>query len=603
MDSNPLPLKTRVLFACMVLVVLGIYAYPTLRTSESIGPGILPPIFGPDLSLYLNISTALANQAGQVIEPYYGVNVPVARMGYLKFGEAFRLFRDLNSLLSGNLWWAVLLWNLLWWGMLCVIALWFFRRFLPDNSPLVIPVGLAFLMLFNFGVVQNQVVAWAHFTTFHAFQTVQLPYIRSFFPQTPVPLVILYLGLQIRALQKWSWPWWAAMAVTQFLAFTIFPYAMLIMAGISAVAILGQLLSRGQLKWIVLSGYGAACAVGDLIFLLCGNQIARAGGPVQQPLIHLQLSVLPHRIGGMWILLAVLATSVLFIRDLAPEVKWPVFGLAATNLLLLLGDIVFSETALQVSHHAAYFVHATAAVLAAFLLSSALSFLRSGGAIARSVLYGILGLLILNGLLVAEATYRFSWAANQEQTEIARVLTSDPLQENDLVIARSLTVDDDCAWVPLISKSHVLFCRSAQVLLSPEQNQQIQRFRQALYLYFTNKDALWVERVLNDRAGAELSRLTFLGQITTNAESRQKNIDAVRSELIPLLVKVEKRDPEVVDFFGRYRRIIVIDDSQDPYFAGSRLSQYLQIGKQQRLGKLLVLDCIPLRTDSSAGTR
>lgn len=603
MDKNPLPLKTRALFTCMVLVVLGIYAYPTLRTSESIGSSILPPIFGPDLSLYLNISTAQTNQAGHVIDPYYGVNVPVARMGYLKFGVAFRLFRELNSLLSGNLWWAVLLWNLFWWGMLCIIALWFFRRFLPDSPPAAVLVGLAFLMLFNFGVLQNQVVAWTHFHGFRSFENVQLPYIRSFFPQIPVPLVILYLGLQIRALQKWTWWCWAVMAATQFLTFTIFPYAMLIMAGISAVAIFGQLVSRRQLKWIVLSGYGAACAVGDLIFLLHGNQIARAGGPVQQPLIHLQLSVLPHRIGGMWILLAVLAAAVFLMRDLASEVKWPVFGLAATNLLLLLGDVFFSETALQVSHHAAYFVQATTTVVVTVLLSTTLASLPSAGTIARFVLYGILGLLILNGLLIAEATYRFSWAANQQQSEIARVLTSDPLRENDLVIARSLTVDDDCAWVPLVSKSHVLFCRSAQVLLSPEQNQQIQRFRQALYLYFTNKDDLWVERVLNDRASAELSRLTFLGQITTDAESRQKNIDAVRSELIPLLVKVEKRDPEVVDFFGHYRRIVVIDDSQDPYFAGSRLSRYLQIEKQQRLGKLLVLDCIPLRTDSSAGAR
>jgi hypothetical protein len=598
-----LSLKTRALFAFMVLVVLGIYSYPTFRTTQTIDSRILPPIFGPDLSLYLNISTTHTNQAGQVIDPYYGVDVPVARMGYLKFGVAFRFFKELNSLLSGNLWWAVLLWNLFWWGILCIIALWFFRRFLPDNSPPAVLVGLAFLMLFNFGVLQNQVVAWTHFPGFRAFQNVQLPYIRSFFPQIPVPLVIFYLGLQIRALQKWTWSLWAAMAVTQFLAFTIFPYAMLVMAGISSVAILGQLVSRKQLKWIVLSGYAAACAVGDLLFFLHGNQIARTGGPVQQPLIHLQLSVLPQRIGGMWILLAVLAAAVFLICDLASEVKWPVFGLAATNLLLLLGDVFFSETALQVSAHVGYFVQATAAVLVAFLLTNALARLPSPSTIARSVLYGISGLLILNGLLIAEATYRYFLAANQEQAELSRELTSDSLQENDLVIARSLTVDDDCAWVSLISKSHVLFCRSAQVLLSPEQNQQIQRFRQALYLYFTNKDDLWVERVLNDRASSELSRLTFLGQITTNVEDRKKNIDAVRSELIPVLVKVENRDPEVVDFFRHYRRIVVFDDSQNPYFAGSRLSQYFQIVKQQRRGDLLILDCAPLRADSSAGAR
>lgn len=98
-------------------------------------------------------------------------------------------------------------------------------------------------------------------------------------------------------------------------------------------------------------------------------------------------------------------------------------------------------------------------------------------------------------------------------------------------------------------KAHPLYCRNAQVLLSPEQNQQVHRFRQALYLYFINLDSRWVEHVLEDpHAITELSRLTFLGQVTVNPADRQQGIDAVRNELIPLLIKVENKDPDVQSF-------------------------------------------------------
>jgi hypothetical protein len=178
------------------------------------------------------------------------------------------------------------------------------------------------------------------------------------------------------------------------------------------------------------------------------------------------------------------------------------------------------------------------------------------------------------------------------QAELAQSLKADPPLATDLVIARSLFVDDDCALVPLLSNSHSLFCRNAQVLLSPEQNQQIQRFRQALYLYFTNRDDRWVEHILDDpNAMSELTRLMFLGQVEANAEDRQRGVESVRQELIPLLIKVQNHDPVVRSFFAQYRRVMVIDHVADPYFSTQRLSAYLKIERQQTVGKLLILDC------------
>ena len=140
------------------------------------------------------------------------------------------------------------------------------------------------------------------------------------------------------------------MATTQFVAFTIFPYAMLMMVGITAFATLGLLIAgRALVPRLTLVLYALVCGLLDLIFFLHGSQVARAGAPGQYSLIHLQLSVLPHRIGGMWLILAALTVAVLFVRDLAPEIRWPLAGLGLSNLFLLVGDAFFSETALQVS--------------------------------------------------------------------------------------------------------------------------------------------------------------------------------------------------------------------------------------------------------------
>ncbi len=322
----------------------------------------------PDVSLYLNISTMKATSSGQLVDPYYGIPVPAARMGYLKFRLAFLLFGGVNALLHGDLWWSLLVWNLFWWGVLGVLAVWFFQHFLPDRSPVVVIAGVAVLMFFNFGILKSLFAAWAHLPSIRGFESLELPFIRPFFPQIPVPLLLLYLGLQIKALQKRSWWFWAGMAVTQFLAFATFPYAMLMMAGVTAVAAVGQVVRRHMLvQWSTLLLYAIACAFSDLLFFLHGGQAARSGAPGQYSLIHIQMSVLPHRIGGMWLILAALTVLVFFIRDLAPEIKWPLAGLGLSTLFLLIGDVFFSETTLQMSQHGGYFVHFTATVLFVFL--------------------------------------------------------------------------------------------------------------------------------------------------------------------------------------------------------------------------------------------
>lgn len=596
--TTPLKPITVLLFAVAIALILGIYSYPALRTTAVTGSRLLPPISAPDPSLYLNISTIKSGSA-EIVDPYYGVALPAARLGYLKFRLAFLMFGRLHQLLGGNLWWSMLVWNWLWWAALSVAVVWLFRQFLPDASPALVVMGLSLVMLFNFGVLQNQISAWLHPGSLRGFRDVVFPYIRSFFPQVPIPLVVVYLILQIRALQSNRLPYWVAMGLIQLIAFMIFPYAMLMMAGISLVSVIAFVWpGRWQNRPLPLTRallFAFACGIADLFFVFHGNQTMRSGAPGQYALVHLQVSLLPHRIGGMWMILAALTAGLFFIRDLAPEIRWPIAGLALTNLFFLLGDAFFSETTLQVSHHAGYFVHTTASILFMFLMSAGIRRFHRFAPQLRWALMLCGMFLLINGALVAHATYLQFLPGNQELAQLANSLRSAQPQSDDLVVARSLNVDDDCAWVSLLTPSHVLYCRNVQVLMSPEQNQQIQRFRQALYLYFTGKDPQWLEAILaNSNNTTELTRLTFLGQVTVDAAGRQQGIDAVRKELIPRLETAEHQDPDATGFFSHYRRVLVIDNLDQPYFAESRLSSYLAIQQRQTVGRLLILTCTPL---------
>ena len=592
---NNHPLHKYLLPIAAVGLTLVIYTYPALKTTAVTGLRALPPATAPDLSLYLNISAMKTTADGQLVDPYYGVTVPTARMGYSKFRLAFVLFSWLRHLLSGNLWWCQLLWNLIWWAALGALAWWFFREFLPDGSVEIIMLGLAILMLFNFGIARNCFLAWIHLPSLQGFREVEFPYIRPFFPQLPIPLLLLYLGVQIKALQQRKATAWMALVIIQLLAFMTFPYATLMMAGMTAIALAGLLLERKQLPWAKVLVYGIACAACDLIFFLHGSGVTRTGSSGKYSLIHIQLSTLPHRIGGMWLLLAALTASVFFIRDLSPEIKWPLAGLGVTNLLLMLGDAFFSETLLQVSVHAGYFIHFSVSILLMFLVATAFRYLKRTSPRWRFAVVAMIGLLVLNGVLVAQGTYLTSLPQNRESAELAQSLQADPPQPDDLVIARAATVDDDCAWAPLITDSHVLFCRNAQVLLSPEQNRGIHRLRQALNLYFSGRDADWVEHVIREpHAENDLLRLMFLGQDTSDPSDRAVGIKELKTDLIPRLVSVQQRDPQMLAFFSQYKRIFVVDNFTHPSFLLPRLSSYFQIEERTRTGDLLLLRCKPL---------
>src|SRR5579863_6074122 len=189
-DLDPHTPKSPWLILSFIALILGFYSYPALKTAAKTGSRDLPAVSAPDMSLYLNISSMKATSSGTLIDPYYGIPVPSARLGYLKFRTAFLLFEIFSRSLHGNLWWSLLLWNLFWWGLLCALVGWFFQQFLPEPSPLLILLGIGLLMFFNFGVLKSVLGAWAHLPSLHGFDSVEFPFIRPFFPQVPIPLLV-----------------------------------------------------------------------------------------------------------------------------------------------------------------------------------------------------------------------------------------------------------------------------------------------------------------------------------------------------------------------------------------------------------------------------
>ncbi|MGO9826169.1 MAG: hypothetical protein ACLPMG_12955 [Terriglobales bacterium] len=465
---------------------------------------------------------------------------------------------------------------------------------MPDNSILLVALGLGLLMWSNFGLLKPLFMAWLHLPSLQGFENVGLAYARPFFPQLPIPLVLAYLGLQMSLLRAERLRIWIGMALLQFLAFAIFPYATLMMAGITLVVTVWLLVAHLQsVPWRSLIAYGTFCAAVDFLYLRFGTITA---DPQTHPSIfHIELEEVPHLIGGMWIILALLTLATALVPNLPAKIKCPLVGLGLTNLILLLGDVFSPETALMLSHHAGYFVHPTVALLLTFTISALCVRLRATARYTRPALGVVVILLAGNAMLMAAATYRAFLPLNQQQAEAANLLQSIPASAGDLLILPAKTVEDPCEWTPLVSPSKVLYCRNAATLLTANQTLTAQRFRQALYLYFTGKESQQLESMTKDpKALDDEMRLAYFGGIIPfRQEERAQGLSAIRTELIPMLDEAAHQDQAMQAFLRQFSRILVVDSRQDPVFNRQRLESYLVIQKELPAGDLTVLICNP----------
>ncbi len=574
----------RVAYSLVVTIVLAIYSYPVLRTAAKTGSLHLPAVSAPDLGVYLSISKLEHSSDGSILNPYYHVSVPNA-VSYLKFRSGPLLFGLLNRGIGGRLWFGLFVWNVLWWLFLCLSVIWLLSRFLPHSPVDLVLAGLALLTLFSFESAWRTIAGWVHGS--FAWPATGLPYIRPFSPQIGVPLLVCYLALQIRALEGTRVRIWAAMAVLQFVAFTAFPYATLMMAGLTAVAASWYVFASCYLRkstWKLALGYLLASAVLDAAFTMYGAGSARLTFPGHESLVDFQPAVLGSAIGKTWILIAILVLAVAVNRKIRSEVKWPLVGLGLGTLLFALGDAVVPERFLFLNNHIAYFYEPTILILSLFLLSAHADILERSGRL-RILSLSMLALCCAYGALLAHGNYRSNLNYNIEQADLANWFEHTEVSAQDLVITTFATYSyDDCEWIPLVSSAEVLYCRNAQLTLTPELNRDVQRFREVLYLYFDGKDHNWLEKT------SQIERYGFYGEISSYRapDERAARISAVRQEMLPIFYRTEDRDPSITAFFRRFRQVWVIQNQQNAELEASRLRSYFDLKEQFKSGTLRI---------------
>ncbi len=593
MAGPPASSSRRMATFAIVLAILAIYSYPYFATTWTLASRLVPYEFAADLSFYLNLGQLGSSQHQPALNPYYGTPMQAGGFGYLTFDLAFRVFGWLENILNHNLWYTVLAWSWLWWMAICMGAFWFFRLALPGETAPVIYLGVSLLFFFNFGILKSLLGAWLHLPSLAGFEALSLPYIRTFFPPIPVALLLLYLALQVRALRFFHWYDWAGLCVLQALAFAMFPYATLLMAGstfVVAVAFFESLSPRRWVKTIV--PYGVACAAIDFMFLL-----RRRLGPGTHVSNFSLFSLRPSHIfdltGGALILLVLLSALTVVLPPFGSRgAKWTLAGLGFSNLFLILADAVFAPS-LLLSVHGGYFLHCTISLQVAYFGAALFARFQPGHAWLKPACLAAIILVVVNGALLALGNYRAFLPQNREISEFARAVGSLKVVDGDLIVARADSVDDLCAWAPLLTRGTVLFCRSAQYELSDSERRGFHRLRQALYLYFTGKDSRWVEGVIRDPAAlTEQDRLAFAGEINP---SDQETLDTgkreIEAELIPLLAEVEKLQG-LTQFFSRpYPHVLVIDDARHRVFVKDRLASLLAIESEQQVGDFVLLWC------------
>src|ERR1700688_3894589 len=191
---------------------------------------------------------------------------------------------------------------------------------------------------------------------------------------------------------------------------------------------------------------------------------------------------------------------------------------------------------------------------------------------------------------MAEGNYRGNLTHNVRQADLASWFGRGEVSSRDLVITQyEGTQCDACEWIPLLSDAETLYCRNSQLALTPEQNRDMQRLREVLYLYFVGKDHQWLENA------TEFERYGLYGEVSSfhRPEERTARIIALRHEMLPFFERIENGDPSMHEFFRRFQRVWIIQYRQNPAFVDTRLASYLNFKEQQTSGRLLITSLEP----------
>jgi hypothetical protein len=549
----------------VTVVVVALYMAPYLAMWRAMRYSAVPPMLAPDLYLYLTLSQ-MPVLDGQMTNPWYGIQVSAREMPYYTFGRALWLFGRLDAMV-GAVPWSLLLWNAILTALICMTAWWLFRT-AGIIHPASLALAIAAITLVNFEVL-NQLailalrdywikpIVWV--------PIVWLPYVRFFLPQIAIPFVLCYLTLLLKVLRgggRWLWAW---MALIQVCVLVTFPFALFVVAGATAVAVLFTWRRR---LWRVpdVAVFAAVCALSDGIFL------ARNSTGLRAKLFDLDAGKLLATGRLTPLVIAVLSMAVLRLvrdRELAAMIGGAGLAIAVSFGL----DAVMSGEYL-VTKHVLYLFHTVVALLVIVLVRDLAAMIRRD-ALRRALRFAALVATLACGVVGAFMTYKVWLVSNVARAELARVIGG--ARSNDLVIAATDDPVSEPTWLPLISKAQVLYCRD----LDPSTGRADVPLRFALQLHLLGRSAAEVRADLltypERRPGAYSFLLGFRKMGLIGGRRSEEARSAVMRQLVPRLAWLESSPQAVGSLLARYDRIWVVNPRRSPLAESDVMKRHVQI--------------------------
>lgn len=585
-DKTPRPLSRSIVLGALVCILL-LYAYPYWLAYTHLSTWPVPPVFAPDLYFYLGLSHIPAPVGGWMHNTWYGIDIPTAQFGHGRFHLAFSTYARWRAII-GHETTAFVLWMLAWTALIAGSALWLVRTALPKCTTALVVFALAMLMLFDFNYAQTILLNWITLHPWAVSGERIAPFIRAFFPQVSIPLVLGYLGLQILALREGhngkGWTAWAMMAVFQFLLLCAFPYAQIILAvttGVLLLAVITRRISGSIPQFLV---FGTVCGIVDLGWMLVtggASPVAGQGSLLAPDLLFFKRMLFSKT--ALMLLIAVAATVLVCRRGVPKDSKWTITGFGFAVFVLSLSDGMISRAA-QASHHILYLAHTAMALLTVLIVAALLSrYERSR--IAQLAVLAITTVLFINAAVTTVVFSRSFLELNRDRYAAAQAIESASLRAGDLVLADGEQVDSPAALVPILSPATVLYYKNAELML-PRQYEQQARLRLAAYLYAIGTDHVSVGEILSAKGSpAEQYRIVPVGdRMEAFGPEPAATLASFRSELVPAMIEVEEGTPEVCAFFAQFPRVVVIDSAVHPIFRPDRLALYLHQGESTTTG-------------------
>jgi hypothetical protein len=564
-------MNKRAVLIAFFFCTVALYETPYLLTLVKTGFTPLPPVFAPDQMYYLNLGNIHHATATKVVNPWYGDLVETRDVPHMMFPTAFLLFRCIHTIF-GSWTTALLIWVGLWAGLAFAAAVFCLDSFFPGTDSWLTKLGGLGLLVLHSPLVY--VAEIRQLPSIAGLFQLTLPYLRFPFPQVIVPVVLVYWGLQVRALKSASMLALAGMACMQFFVCAAFPYMLPLIAIGTGFTILIARRCQGEisLRWPMTAAFAVLCGVMDIGYLLLVGFFRSQGN------VHFALQFRPELILSNlrpYVLLLVIGSGLAVISRASFATRASAAGLALSNALFGFSDVFLAGSAQMVDHP--HYIIGITSWLPLFVF-----FWSFAEKLNKPLRIALISSLTLVSAWEAFVSYRSEISANLLQAAEVTAVRALGLTDKDLVIAPSRFPDDISSWIPLISPAKVIYTGDGENVLSAADTQTHQAFRQSLYLMMTGTDLASLTSITeNDNLENQFTRLLQQGDRAEArsplAEDRRRVRARVQNRLGRMFAQLQADPSSAGTLLGGFDRVIVIDSSAQPLFDQSVFSRWLTV--------------------------